>query len=102
MVMPKIDSFQNIFGILSSQGFQIYKYHICCQYFGWADTGGHCEYYLAIQSDLLLKSNTYSYRTRILHDVSIFHNGNHATSVQNSGPMTVYISEIHRIENFHK
>ena len=45
----------------------------------------------------LHSSTTYSYRTRILHIVSIFHNGNHATFVQNSHPRAVVCSIfIHR------
>ena len=52
----------------------------------------------------LLNTKNYSYRTRSLHEVSIFHNGNHATSVQNSGPMTVYFQSFlnHIISNYYK
>ena len=35
--------FENRFEILSSQGFQKYTYHFCCQHFVWAYTGGHCD-----------------------------------------------------------
>ena len=41
MVVPKIDFFENRFGILSSHEFQIYKYHIYYILFVWADLGGH-------------------------------------------------------------
>ena len=51
MVVPKTDFFENRFGILSSQVFQKYKFHFCCQHFVWTDTGGHCDPCL-LQTDL--------------------------------------------------
>ena len=86
MVVPKINLFENRFGILSSQGFQIYKYHFCCQYFVCADTGGHCA--LFFRAFKRGSSHFCSYCTS--QDISILLN---LASLQNLEYLYMYVGK---------